>query len=42
VIVPARVDAALPLYAVFLIGYLRNGLAPLLQMQDEFRLLSGQ
>jgi len=31
----------LPLYAVFLIGYLRNGLAPLLHVQDELRLLSG-
>jgi len=31
----------LPLYAVFLIMYLRNGLAPLPSVQDELRLLSG-
>ena len=31
----------LPLYAAFLIGYLRNGLAPLLHVQDQLRLLSG-
>lgn len=31
----------LPVYAVFLIAYLRGGLAPLLHLQDELRLLSG-
>jgi type III secretion protein T len=31
----------LPIYAIFLIGYLRGHLAPLLYIQDEFRLLSG-
>jgi len=31
----------LPIYAVFLISYMRNGLAPLLHVQDELRLLSG-
>jgi type III secretion protein T len=32
----------LPVYAVFLIGYLRGGLAPLLHLQDELHLLSGR
>ena len=32
----------LPIYAIFLIGYLRGHLAPLLYIQDEFRLLSGR
>ena len=32
----------LPIYAVFLIAYLRGGLAPLPHMQDELRLLGGQ
>jgi type III secretion protein T len=31
----------LPIYAVFLIAYLRGGLAPLQHVQDELRLLSG-
>jgi type III secretion protein T len=31
----------LPIYAVFLIGYLRDGLAPLQHVQDELRMLSG-
>jgi len=31
----------LPIYTVFLISYMRNGLAPLLHVQDELRLLSG-
>ena len=31
----------LPIYAIFLIGYLRGHLAPLLYVQDEFRLLAG-
>jgi type III secretory pathway component EscT len=31
----------LPVYAVFLIAYLRGGLAPLQDLQDELRLLSG-
>lgn len=32
----------LPVYAVFLIGYMRGHLAPLLYIEDEFRLLSGR
>ncbi len=32
----------LPVYAIFLIGYLRGHLAPLLYIQAEFRLLSGR
>jgi type III secretion protein T len=32
----------LPVYTIFLIGYLRGGLAPLLHLQDELHVLSGQ
>ncbi len=32
----------LPVYAVFLIGYLRGDLAPLLHVQNELHMLSGQ
>jgi type III secretion protein T len=32
----------LPVYAVFLIGYLRGHLAPLVYIQDEFHVLSGR
>lgn len=32
----------LPIYLVFLIGYFRNGLAPLVDLRREFSVLSGQ